>query len=90
MWGDANQSGSSCKARHIYGGRQDLRSVLYMATLCAIRFNPPIQAFYQRLRQAGKPPKVAVVAAMRKLLTILGAILRDQKPWQPVEHASPA
>jgi transposase len=59
-----------------------VRNVLYMATLVAIRHNPLIKAIYQRLRHKGRPAKVALVAAMRKLLTILNAIIRDQKPWQ--------
>ena len=61
----------------------DIRRVLYMATLTAIQRNPAIAAFYQRLTSAGRPGKVALTAAMRKLLTILNAILRDQRPWQP-------
>jgi transposase len=84
----ANQSGTKDKKRHIYGGRQDVRNVLYMATLSAIRCNPVIRAFYERLRQAGKPSKVALVAAMHKLLTILNAILRHKRPWNPALHAS--
>ena len=67
--------------RSIWGGRASVRAVLYMATLSAIRCNPTISAFYRRLRQAGKPAKVAIVACMRKLLTILNAILRDRRPW---------
>jgi transposase len=86
----SNQSGSNNKPRHIYGGRKDLRSVLYMATLAATRFNPTIRAFYQRLCDAGKPRKVAIVAAMRKLLTILNAMLRHDKPWESVLHTSSA
>jgi transposase len=54
-----------------------------MATLVATRFNPVIKTFYDRLLQAGKPKKVALTACMRKLLIILNAILRDQKPWNP-------
>ena len=54
-----------------------------MATMVAIRHNPPIRAFYQRLTTAGRPQKLAVIAAMRKLVTILNAMLRDQRPWQP-------
>ena len=57
-----------------------------MATLVATRWNPVIKAFYGRLRDAGKPPKVALVAAMRKLLTILNAIMRSKQPWT-VENA---
>jgi transposase len=84
----ANQSGAQRKPRHISGGRRDVRSVLYMATLAATRRRLVRRAFYQRLCQAGKPRKVAIVAAMRKLLTILGAILRQQKPWDPAVHTS--
>lgn len=68
--------------RSITGGRADVRSVLYMAALAGIRSNKALKACYQRLRTAGKPPKVALVAVMRKLLTILNAILRDKSPWQ--------
>jgi transposase len=53
-----------------------------MATVAAIRFNPAISKFYRRLVEAGRPPKVALTAAMRKLLTILNAVLRDQQPWR--------
>jgi transposase len=69
--------------RVIWGRRAAIRAPLYMAALVASRFNPVIAAFYKRLRAAGKPAKVALVACMRKLLTILNAILRDRKPWQP-------
>ncbi len=69
--------------RMIAGGRPTVRSVLYMATLTATRFNPVIAHFYQRLVAAGRPKKVALTAAMRKLLTILNAMLRDHRPWQP-------
>lgn len=68
--------------RRIFGGRADVRKVLYMATLSATRSNPQIKRFYQRLVDAGKPKKVALTAAMRKLLTILNAMLRTGKPWQ--------
>lgn len=76
-------SGQHKGKRMIWGGRAEVRSVLYMATLSATRFNPTIRTFYQRLVAADKPKKVALVAAMRKLLTILNAILRDKRPWQP-------
>ncbi len=69
--------------RRIFGGRADVRQVLYMATLSATRSNPKIKEFYERLVAAGKPKKVALTAAMRKLLTILNAIIRTGKPWQP-------
>ena len=67
--------------RHIQGGRAHLRCALYMATLTAIRFNPGIAAFYQRLIAAGKKFKVAMTACMRKLLVRLNAMLRDRAPW---------
>ena len=76
-------SGAWRGRRMIAGGRSTVRCVLYMATLTAIRFNPVIAHFYQRLTAAGRPKKVALTAAMRKLLTILNAIVRDQRPWQP-------
>jgi transposase len=69
--------------RTVWGGRSGVRTVLYMATLCAVRFNSTIKAFYERLRAKGKPKKVALTACMRKLLTILGAMLRNRTPWQP-------
>lgn len=74
-------SGHMRGKRHIHGGRTSVRSILYMATLSATRFNPVIRGFYQRLLQAGKLKKVALVACMRKLLTILNAILRHHSPW---------
>ena len=77
------ESGHWRGRRMIAGGRPAVRSVLYMATLTAVRFNPAIAQFYQRLVAAGRPKKVALTAAMRKLLTILNAMLRDQRPWQP-------
>lgn len=64
---------------HIAGGRASVRSVLYMATITALRCNPKIKTFYERLRAAGKVKKVAIVACMRKLLVILNAIVRDAK-----------
>ena len=69
--------------RHVQGGRLDVRAVLYMATLAAIRHNRAIREFHRRLIAAGKAKKVAITACMRKLLTILNAMLRDKKPWQP-------
>jgi transposase len=76
-------SGTARGRRRIWGGRAAVRAALYMATLVATRHNPVIRAFYQRLRLAGKPRKVAMVAAMRKLLIILNAIMKAQRPWQP-------
>lgn len=78
----ARDSGHWRGQRRIAGGRAPVRAALYMAALAAIRCNPVIAPFYKRLREAGKPGKLALVACMRKLLTILNAILRDQKPWQ--------
>ena len=67
--------------RHIQGGRVEVRAPLFMACLVAIRHNPPLRRFYRRLRDAGKPARLALVAVMRKLLTMLNAIIRDNKPW---------
>ena len=77
-------SGQARGRRRTWGGRAAVRRVLYMATLTAIRHNPMMKATYARLVAAGKPPKVALVAIMHKLLTVLNAILRDHKPWRPV------
>ncbi len=68
--------------RKVWGGRVRVRTALYMATLVASRHNPVIRAFYQRLLAAGKPKKVALTACMRKLPTILNAILKNSTPWQ--------
>ncbi len=76
-------SGAWRGRRGTWGGRGTVRAVLYMSALTAIRWNPVLRAFYQRLCAAGKAKKVALVACMRKLLTILNALLRDQTPWQP-------
>lgn len=78
----ARESGSWRGRRSIFGGRGQVRAVLYMATVTAIRVNACIRTFYQRLRQAGKPAKVALVACMRKVLTILNAMVRTQTRWQ--------
>jgi transposase len=77
-------SGQHRGRRIVWGGRASVRAPLYMATLVATRHNPVIRTFYHRLRAVGKPPLVAIVAAMRKLLTILNAMVRHQQPWQPV------
>lgn len=82
----ANDSGSSRGRRRVQGGRFEVRRVLYMAALTASRRNPVIQAFYQRLTDAGKLPKVALVACMRKLLTSLNAMVRTNKPWDNSLH----
>lgn len=78
----ARDSGTQRGRRHCWGGRPAIRTVLYMAALVAARWNPVLRTFYQRLRAAGKPAKVALIAVARKLLTILNAMLRDQRPWQ--------
>ena len=75
-------SGTMRGKRMIWGGRARVRSVLYMGTLVATRFNPIIRTFYERLCKAGKPKKVALTACMRKLLTILNAIARTKTPWR--------
>lgn len=75
-------SGKLRGRRMIRGGRAPVRCALYMATVVASRCNPTIATFYKRLRAAGKPGKVAIIACMRKLLTILNAIIRDRTPWQ--------
>ena len=75
------QSGTWDGKRHIQGGRASVRAKLYMAALCASRHNAVIAAFYRRLLQAGKPKKLALTACMRKLLTMLNAIIRDRRQW---------
>lgn len=79
-------SGQHQGKRSCWGGRADVRAVLYMAALVGSRFNPILRSVYRRLVAAGKPKKVAIVACMRKLIVILNAIARDQTPW----HALPA
>jgi transposase len=76
-------SGPRRGKRHISGGRAAVRSTLYMAVISAIRCNPVIKPFYQRLLKKGKPKKVALTAAMRKLLTILNAMVRNGTAWNP-------
>ena len=74
-------SGVARGRRAIHGGRGRIRNVLYMATITAIRHNPRIAAFYKSLRDAGKPPKVAITACMRKIIVTLNAMVRDNRPW---------
>ncbi len=76
------QSGQWRGKSFIGGGRTHVRTALFMAALSAARFNPALKVFHQRLIDAGKPKMVALVAVARKLLVILNAVLRDQKPWQ--------
>jgi transposase len=78
-----HDSGPKRGKRFIRGGRSFLRQILYMATITATRFNPVLKPFYQHLLSSGKQKKVAIIACMRKLLTILNAMLRSDSPWQP-------
>lgn len=79
----ANDSGKHRGKRFVWGGRADVRAVLYMATVSAIRCNNDIKAFAERLKQAGKPGKVVIVACMRKLLTIMNAMVKNNAQWAP-------
>jgi len=81
-------SGKKRGLRRVWGGRAQARSALYMATLAATRFNPVIREFYQRLVAAGKPKKVALTACMRKLLTILNAMVKNRTRWQVPQPAA--
>ena len=84
----ADDSGEHSGARHIKGGRRDLRSMLYMAVVgAATRHNPVLKAFYLRLRARGKAPKVALIACMRKLIVILNTMLARREKWHPAKHA---
>ena len=77
-----NRDSGQCRGqRTVWGGRAQVRTALYMATLTATRYNPVIRRFYRRLCAVGKPKKVALIAAMRKLLTILNAMIKARKPW---------
>lgn len=78
------ESGTWRGKRTVWGGRAPVRAVLYMGALVAARHNPVLKAFYQRLRQAGKAPKVALTACMRKLLTMLNAMLKHHTPWRGI------
>jgi transposase len=84
----ARDSGTLRGRRTVWGGRAAVRSVLYMATLTAVRWNPVLRAFYTRLRAARKLKKVAIVACMRKLLTILNAMVRDGKHFDSTLHTT--
>jgi transposase len=83
----ADDSGKRRGQRYIRGGRADVRAALYMAALAAARCNGPIREFYRRLREAGKPVKIALTACMRKLLVILNAILKSGQPWRNLQGA---
>ncbi|HYN24388.1 MAG TPA: IS110 family transposase [Pyrinomonadaceae bacterium] len=77
-----NDSGQQRGTRHIYGGRARVRSMLYMAAFSATRYNPVIKEFYERLMAKEKPFKVVMTACMRKLLTIINVMVRDNTPWK--------
>ena len=79
----SRDSGKMRGKRMIWGGRASIRSALFLSVWSAAKWNPVIRPFYDRLRAQGKPPKVAQVACMRKLLTILNAMVRDGRPWDP-------
>lgn len=83
-------SGTRRGRRVIWGGRAQVRATLYMSTLAAVRHNPVLRRFYERLLAAGKPKKLALVACMHKLLLILNAVLRQRTPWQPPASPAPA
>lgn len=83
----ARDSGLMKGRRTIWGGRRQVREVLYMATLVAVRHNAPLRLLYDRLVAAGKPKKLALTAAMRKLIVILNAMLRNATPWHPPQSA---
>lgn len=84
----ACDSGKHRGQRHIWGGRADVRSVLYMATISAMRHNPAIKSFADRLKACGKPSKVVIVACMRKLLTIMNTVIKTNTPWNPTLHSA--
>jgi len=78
-----HDSGKLRGQRHIFGGRAYVRTTLYMAAVCGTRWNPVLKRFYAKLLAAGKPAAVALTACIRKLLVILNAMVRDQRPWAP-------
>jgi transposase len=82
-------SGTLRGHRSVWGGRAEVRAALYMGALLAARRNPVVKEFYERLLAAGKPKKVALVACMRKLLSILNAVLKHRTPWRPPHYLSP-
>jgi transposase len=75
--------------REVWGGRARVRTALYMSAMVASKHNPLIREFYERLVEAGKPKKVALVACMRKLLAILNAMMRDRRPWRFTHALTP-
>jgi transposase len=85
----SRDSGRMRGKRQVWGGRARVRTALYMGAMVASRHNPLIREFYERLVEAGKPKKVALVACMRKLLSILNAVMRDHKPWRFTHALTP-
>ena len=83
----ANDSGQKAGVRKTYAGRHAVRRVLYMAALVATKYNPTIKTFYAQLLQRGKAKKVALVACMRKLLTIMNSMVRNNEPWREPQTA---
>jgi transposase len=80
-----NRDSGTCRGkRRIRGGRAHSRTALFLSAMVATRYNPDIKRFYARLLQAGKHKKVALIACIRKIVTALNAMLRDNKPWQPL------
>jgi transposase len=75
-------SGKKRGKRRIFGGRQSVRRVMYMAALSAIKHNPVIKKFYERLIEKGKPFKVAITACMRKMVTIMNVMVKKQEAWR--------
>lgn len=84
----ARSIGQLAKTDRVWGGRARVRTALYMAALVGSCYNPTLKVLYDRLRTAGKPPNVALVACMRKLIVILNAIMRDGRPWDPARAAA--
>jgi transposase len=82
-------SGTLRGRRSVWGGRAEVRAALYMSALLAARRNPVVRGFYERLLAAGKSKKVALVACMRKLLSILNAVLKHRTPWRFPQYLSP-
>ena len=83
-----NDSGLKRGRRGIWGGRAVVRRMLFMSVISGLRYNPVLKAYYQKLRAAGKPAKVALVACMHKLLRILNAIARSGVPWEPAKPSA--
>lgn len=79
----AKESGQHCGRRSTRGGRANVRTALYLAAMTACRFNPTMRVVYERMRESGKPPKLAFIAVARKLLVAINAIARDRVAWQP-------